>query len=870
MSNARSFENVKIIGRRYKVIKLLSQNTFGTVYLVKDIKQEQKFIAKLFMDYEQFEHEQKVMRAVKGKRGFPQLHDIFYIGEDEIPVIVASFLGTDLRQIIRKYYQPPSQQTISSQNRLQESSKKIIQNKSSFILNSSYYDNDMRGGLTNDKSQNHMKQLQSTKQYINLGKKEGTQSPNKNNEQMCVLKRLKVLHNLGYVHCDLKPDNIIVRSKTQEEINEYCYGLHDDDDDEYFVLQSKEKTSMQIRAEAEDLSFQEQIEQNKNTQNKKELTEAQPLVEVSLIDFGISHSYLKENGNHMSQPQTTAFKGSLLYCSINLIKGQYPSRRDDIESLVYVILNLINGKPSWVKYPESMRKVELISYLKQLRLLKTINDYGQIIPQCILEIYQKVRKLQFSEKPQYEEFINLIQQEIQDLSCLIVPIDQDANNSLEPQESPNILQKKLQNGHQHNLSNINQSQNNINPARLLPYIFKHQCYNQNQQNYLKQQEQERNASISQNLKSCLLKLSCPKESLSVKISVSNLDSKQANLVNNEIGVIHQQQCSNDQISSNITKDLHEQLKISELQCNIRQISKSQKISQTREQKSNGKQYSNQEIQPTLVMTKEQLQTYQSSQQILQLNNQKQTSNDNKSQPISRKQYNLQNSAQNLTENKNLYENSIIQSHQSGSPQPKIQQQLQTQKNGIPISPQICNSQQSLKNQVLIQDDISNESINDDDEANQIAMENGVSEFLSKIDAALGSGKYTTSFNEGAIVNQVNSSVFKENNLKAKKSSVSDKIAKINNYQNQFSSLMPSDPPFIVRNQIRNLSDDFDKAQEFNQLLKYHQENIQDFEAQVYKQNIDISLENVEFFKMKQTTSNNNQKYTPSPVKSKDL
>lgn len=41
---------------------------------------------------------------------------------------------------------------------------------------------------------------------------------------------------------------------------------------------------------------------------------------------------------------------------------------------------MINGKPAWVKYPESMKKSELISYLKQLRLLKTIHDYGDIIP----------------------------------------------------------------------------------------------------------------------------------------------------------------------------------------------------------------------------------------------------------------------------------------------------------------------------------------------------------------------------------------------------------------------------------------------------------------------------------------------------------
>jgi len=57
-----------------------------------------------------------------------------------------------------------------------------------------------------------------------------------------------------------------------------------------------------------------------------------------------------------------------------------PSRRDDIESLIYVTLYLLNGKPKWIRYPENMRKIDLVNYIKQVRLLKNINDYGSCIP----------------------------------------------------------------------------------------------------------------------------------------------------------------------------------------------------------------------------------------------------------------------------------------------------------------------------------------------------------------------------------------------------------------------------------------------------------------------------------------------------------
>ena len=80
---------------------------------------------------------------------------------------------------------------------------------------------------------------------------------------------------------------------------------------------------------------------------------------IYLIDFGLSHSYIDPLTNqHMSHPLKVNFKGSISYCSKNLLekKCNYilinfldPSRRDDLESLIYVILYLLNGELPWHK-----------------------------------------------------------------------------------------------------------------------------------------------------------------------------------------------------------------------------------------------------------------------------------------------------------------------------------------------------------------------------------------------------------------------------------------------------------------------------------------------------------------------------------------
>ena len=100
-------------------------------------------------------------------------------------------------------------------------------------------------------------------------------------------KRLEVLHNLGYIHNDLKPENLLI---------------------------------------------------------------SQDLETVNLIDFGFSEPYLNKDGTHKPSQYQPIFKGNLLYCSTNACSAKGKSRRDDVQSLLHVLSFILNDNLPWCKH----------------------------------------------------------------------------------------------------------------------------------------------------------------------------------------------------------------------------------------------------------------------------------------------------------------------------------------------------------------------------------------------------------------------------------------------------------------------------------------------------------------------------------------
>jgi len=133
--------------------------------------------------------------------------------------------------------------------------------------------------------------------------------------------------------------------------------------------------------------------------------------EIHMIDFGFCKSYIdNETNNHISMKKTSNLIGSLMYASINAHDYIELSRRDDLESLFYMLIYFCCGSLEWqnVNNLDTNATSEKNQLIKQMKI-KMIETPNINIPYILIKCIQMVRLLTFEEKPNYLEFINLFQ-----------------------------------------------------------------------------------------------------------------------------------------------------------------------------------------------------------------------------------------------------------------------------------------------------------------------------------------------------------------------------------------------------------------------------------------------------------------------------
>jgi len=68
-------------------------------------------------------------------------------------------------------------------------------------------------------------------------------------------------------------------------------------------------------------------------------------ISVFLIDFGFAGKFIDENGKHISENETLdMFLGNLLFASPDQMNFYKTSRKDDIQSLFYMVIYLLNNQ----------------------------------------------------------------------------------------------------------------------------------------------------------------------------------------------------------------------------------------------------------------------------------------------------------------------------------------------------------------------------------------------------------------------------------------------------------------------------------------------------------------------------------------------
>ena len=129
--------------------------------------------------------------------------------------------------------------------------------------------------------------------------------------------------------------------------------------------------------------------------------------QVYLIDFGLAKRYKSEARVHIKLNENKKLTGTARYASVNSHRKRELSRRDDMESLGYLMIYFLKGKLPWQGIPASNKeeKYEKIGDMKETYELHRLCEG---VPREIYNFLAHVRSLEFKEKPNYHYLRSLL------------------------------------------------------------------------------------------------------------------------------------------------------------------------------------------------------------------------------------------------------------------------------------------------------------------------------------------------------------------------------------------------------------------------------------------------------------------------------
>lgn len=125
-----------------------------------------------------------------------------------------------------------------------------------------------------------------------------------------------------------------------------------------------------------------------------------------LIDFGISKIY-KTNNKHNDETKIHSIIGSINFSSLNVLNLIEPSRRDDIESIIYIFIYMLLSNEYYIAYNnlDNIKKKNIDIIINILKL----NTY-QINYDFFYKLFNYIRRLKYNQEPNYNYIVETFNQ----------------------------------------------------------------------------------------------------------------------------------------------------------------------------------------------------------------------------------------------------------------------------------------------------------------------------------------------------------------------------------------------------------------------------------------------------------------------------
>lgn len=155
-----------------------------------------------------------------------------------------------------------------------------------------------------------------------------------------MLQRLEFLHNNHFIHRDMKPDNFLIGHGKKQNL-------------------------------------------------------------VYIIDYGLAKRYRDpKTGEHIPYKDNKSLTGTARYASVNAHLGIEQSRRDDLESVGFILIYFLKGSLPWQGL-QGKTKNDKYDRIKEKKVATTIESLTRGIPEEFNLYLQYCRNLKFEERPDY-------------------------------------------------------------------------------------------------------------------------------------------------------------------------------------------------------------------------------------------------------------------------------------------------------------------------------------------------------------------------------------------------------------------------------------------------------------------------------------
>eukprot|EP00825_Cyclidium_porcatum_P035202 TRINITY_DN3692_c0_g1_i2.p1 TRINITY_DN3692_c0_g1~~TRINITY_DN3692_c0_g1_i2.p1 ORF type:complete len:321 (-),score=49.48 TRINITY_DN3692_c0_g1_i2:350-1312(-) len=127
---------------------------------------------------------------------------------------------------------------------------------------------------------------------------------------------------------------------------------------------------------------------------------------IYMIDLAFAKQYLQSDGSHIPEQENVGLVGTARFASKNAMKGMQQSRRDDLESVGYMLIYFLRSGLPWMQQMYKGKKE------RQDKILEKKQHFGlenlcKGYPDIFIKYFQYVDTLLFDQKPNYKMLIDM-------------------------------------------------------------------------------------------------------------------------------------------------------------------------------------------------------------------------------------------------------------------------------------------------------------------------------------------------------------------------------------------------------------------------------------------------------------------------------